>query len=99
MSSDARDGGSAKPGRFDGRLFRIGRAASDRLWRIVPPLALRTRLALTLSIAFLGILAIGGTLATEQARGSIAEELASSRTVATNRVAQLLAELPASGKP
>ncbi|SMC84993.1 two-component system, NarL family, sensor histidine kinase UhpB [Fulvimarina manganoxydans] len=100
MSSDARDGGSAKPGRFDcfsaGRLSQIGRAASDRLWRIVPPLALRTRLALTLSIAFLGILAIGGTLATEQARGSIAEELASSRTVATNRVAQLLAELPAS---
>lgn len=96
MSSDARDGGSAKPGRFNGRLFRIGRAASGRLWQRVPPLALRTRLALTLSIAFLSILAIGGTLATEQARGSIADELAASRTVATNRVAQLLAELPAS---
>jgi len=58
-------------------------------------MSLKTRLALTLAIAFITIVLIGGVLTFYQARDNIRTELQAARSVATNRVAQLVAELPA----
>lgn len=58
-------------------------------------MSLKTRLALTLAIAFVTIVLIGGVLTFYQARQNIRTELQAARSVATNRVAQLVAELPA----
>ncbi|MEX6506606.1 histidine kinase [Jiella sp. M17.18] len=58
-------------------------------------MSLKARLAATLSIAFLVILVIGGLVTYRQARLNIVTELSAARSVATNRVAQLVAELPA----
>ncbi|EAU42857.1 two-component sensor histidine kinase [Fulvimarina pelagi HTCC2506] len=58
-------------------------------------MSLKARLALTLAIAFVAIIAIGGLLTYEQSRDSIAAELRAAETSAANRVAQLIAELPA----
>ena len=58
-------------------------------------MSLKARLATTLSIAFLVILLIGGIVSFGQARDNIDTELSAARTVAMNRVAQLVAELPA----
>ncbi|TFF20678.1 HAMP domain-containing protein [Jiella endophytica] len=59
-------------------------------------MSLKARLALTLTIAFVAILVIGAVLTFFQARDTIATELQAARSVATNRVAQMVAELPAS---
>lgn len=59
-------------------------------------LSLKARLAVTLTAAFLAILVIGGLLGFRQASSNIEAELTAARTVASNRVAQLIAELPAS---
>ena len=59
-------------------------------------MSLKARLAVTLTIAFLVILTIGGVLTFRQATQNIAGELNAARSVAHNRVAQLIAELPAS---
>ncbi|MEN3791140.1 histidine kinase [Fulvimarina sp. MAC3] len=58
-------------------------------------MSLKARLALTFAIAFVAIISIGAVLAYEQARDSIASELKAAETSAENRVAQLIAELPA----
>ncbi|MER0238277.1 histidine kinase [Fulvimarina sp. MAC8] len=58
-------------------------------------MSLKSRLALTFAIAFVAIISIGGLLTYEQARDSIASELRAAETSAANRVAQLIAELPA----
>ena len=58
-------------------------------------MSLKARLAATLSIAFLAILMIGGVVTYRQARINIVTELSAARSVAMNRVAQLVAELPA----
>nr|WP_210348777.1 histidine kinase [Aurantimonas marina] len=57
---------------------------------------MKTRLAATLSAAFLAILIIGAFLTYDQARENVAAELSAARSVAANRVAQLVAKLPAS---
>ncbi|UIJ72256.1 sensor histidine kinase [Aurantimonas sp. HBX-1] len=59
-------------------------------------MSLKARLAVTLTIAFLVILTIGSALTFRQATQNIAAELSAARSVANNRVAQLIAELPAS---
>ncbi|NDV87258.1 HAMP domain-containing protein [Aurantimonas aggregata] len=59
-------------------------------------MSLKARLAVTLTIAFLVILAIGSVLTFRLATENIAAELTAARSVASNRVAQLIAELPAS---
>lgn len=59
-------------------------------------MSLKARLAVTLTIAFLVILTIGAVLTFRQATHNIAAELNAARSVAHNRVAQLIAELPAS---
>nr|WP_255617256.1 histidine kinase [Aurantimonas sp. VKM B-3413] len=56
---------------------------------------MKARLAATLTIAFLVILLIGGIVTYKQARDNIVTELSAARSVAMNRVAQLVAELPA----
>ena len=58
-------------------------------------MSLKARLALTLTLGFVAILIIGAVLTFIQARDNISTELAAARSVATNRVAQLVAELPA----
>lgn len=58
-------------------------------------MSLKARLALTFAIAFVAIISIGGVLTYQQARDSIASELRAAETSAANRVAQLIAELPA----
>ncbi|MAU95328.1 MAG: methanol utilization protein MoxY [Fulvimarina sp.] len=60
-------------------------------------MSLKARLALTLTLAFAAIVIIGAVLTFFQARDNIHTELQAARSVATNRVAQLVAELPASG--
>lgn len=59
-------------------------------------MSLKARLAASLSAAFLAILIIGGLLTYDQARENVAAELTAARSVAANRVAQLVAKLPAS---
>lgn len=59
-------------------------------------MSLKTRLAATLSAAFVAILIIGGVLTYDQATKNVAAELSAARSVAANRVAQLVAKLPAS---
>lgn len=59
-------------------------------------MSLKARLAATLSAAFLVILVIGGVVTYDQATENIAAELTAARSVAANRVAQLVAKLPAS---
>ncbi|MEF2547925.1 histidine kinase [Aurantimonas sp. E1-2-R+4] len=59
-------------------------------------MSLKTRLAATLSAAFVAILIIGGLLTYDQATKNVAAELSAARSVAANRVAQLVAKLPAS---
>jgi len=63
---------------------------------VPPPVSLKTRLAATLSAAFIAILIIGGLLTYDQATKNVAAELSAARSVAANRVAQLVAKLPAS---
>ncbi|RFC62381.1 HAMP domain-containing protein [Fulvimarina endophytica] len=58
-------------------------------------MSLKTRLTLTLAVAFIVIVTIGGFLTYYQARASIADELEAAQASAANRVAQLIAELPA----
>lgn len=59
-------------------------------------MSLKARLAATLAIAFVAIVIIGAVLTFFQARDTIYTELQAARSVATNRVAQMVAELPAS---
>ncbi|MBO0663903.1 HAMP domain-containing protein [Jiella sp. CQZ9-1] len=59
-------------------------------------MSLKARLAVTLAVAFVVIVVIGSVLTFFQARDTIRTELEAARSVATNRVAQLVAELPAS---
>ncbi|MBO0903481.1 HAMP domain-containing protein [Jiella sp. MQZ13P-4] len=59
-------------------------------------MSLKARLALTLATAFFAIVILGAVLTFFQARDNIHTELIAARSVATNRVAQLVAELPAS---
>ncbi|MBP0614664.1 sensor histidine kinase [Jiella mangrovi] len=59
-------------------------------------MSLKARLALTLTVAFVAIVIIGAVLTFFQARENIHTELQAARSVAANRVAQLVAELPAS---
>ncbi|MDY8109684.1 histidine kinase [Fulvimarina sp. 2208YS6-2-32] len=58
-------------------------------------MSLNSRLALTLAIAFLAILTIGGMVSYFQARESIAAEMEAAEISASNRVSLLIAELPA----
>ncbi|MCE7029518.1 sensor histidine kinase [Jiella avicenniae] len=62
----------------------------------VNAMSLKARLASTLASAFVAILVIGAVLTFFQARDNIRAELEAARSVASNRVAQLVAELPAS---
>lgn len=62
----------------------------------VNAMSLKARLASTLASAFVAILMIGAVLTFIQARDNIRTELQAARSVASNRVAQLVAELPAS---
>ena len=59
-------------------------------------MSLKSRLAATLIVAFVAILALGAVMTFIQANRNIAAELGAARSVAANRVAQLIARLPAS---
>lgn len=59
-------------------------------------MSLKSRLAVTLIVAFLAILSIGAVLTFDQATRNIRAELGAARSVASNRVAELVARLPAS---
>ncbi len=59
-------------------------------------MSLKSRLAATLIVAFLAILSIGAVLTFDQATRNIRAELGAERSVASNRVAELVARLPAS---
>ncbi len=59
-------------------------------------MSLKSRLAATLIVAFVAILSIGAVLTFDQATRNIRAELGAARSVASNRVAELVARLPAS---
>ncbi len=59
-------------------------------------MSLKARLASTLASAFVAIVVVGAVMTFFQARDNIHAELQAARSVASNRVAQLAAELPAS---
>ena len=59
-------------------------------------MSLKSRLAVTLIVAFVAILSIGAVLTFDQATRNIRAELGAARSVASNRVAELVARLPAS---
>ncbi|WP_082529387.1 sensor histidine kinase [Aurantimonas sp. Leaf443] len=62
-------------------------------------MSLKLRLATTLAVTFCLLLAAGAFLALGQAQRRVSAELEAARSVASNRVAQALAELPASRQP